>query len=69
MERILSYKENLPSIQEREEFTVYVHFFVGGLATLYQDWFAGKFDCSLEELTLSTSQIIIKGFQDFLERK
>lgn len=63
MEKILSYKEIIPSIQEREEFTVRVHFFVGGLTSLYQDWFAGKFDCSLKELTVSTSKILIQGFQ------
>lgn len=65
IEKILNYKETIPSIQEREEFTVRVHFFVGGLVSLYQDWFAGKFNCSLEELTLSNSRIMIKGFHDF----
>lgn len=65
MEKILSFKEKIPSIQEREEFTVRVYFFVGGLASLYQDWFAGKFACSLEELTSSTSTILIQGFKDY----
>ena len=65
MEKILSYKESIPSTQQREEFTIRVHFLVGGLASLYQDWFAGKFECSLEELTSSTSRIMIQGFQDY----
>lgn len=65
IEKILSYKETIPSIQEREEFTVRVHFFVGGLVSLYQDWFAGKFECSLEELTSFKSRIMIQGFQDY----
>ncbi|WP_320940322.1 TetR/AcrR family transcriptional regulator [Lysinibacillus capsici] len=65
IEKILSYKETIPYIQKHEEFTVRVHFFVGGLVSLYQDWFAGKFECSLEELTSLNSQIMIQGFQDY----
>lgn len=61
MEKILSYKENIHSIQEREEYILNVNFIVSGLVSLYQDWFAGKVECSLEELTTSVNRIMIKG--------
>ncbi|MFJ8511711.1 TetR/AcrR family transcriptional regulator [Lysinibacillus xylanilyticus] len=65
IEKILSNKETLQSTEECEELLFRVHFFVGGLASLYQDWFAGKFECSLEELTESVSRMMIQGFQSY----
>lgn len=64
IEKLLSHKENI-SEQEREEFVLRVHFLVGGLASLYQNWFAGKVEGSLEELTASVSRMMIQGFQSY----
>lgn len=65
IEKMLNFKETLHSNQEREEFVLRVHFLVGGQVSLYQDWFAGKIECSLEELTASVSQMMIHGFQSY----
>ena len=65
IEKILRYKGRLITIQKHEEFTLCVHLFVGGVASLYEDWFTGKIECSLEELTSSISRIMIQGFQSF----
>ncbi len=46
-------------------FVLRVHFLVGGLMSMYQDWLAGKFDCSLEELTKSISRMMIQGLQSY----
>ncbi|GAB0167828.1 TetR-like C-terminal domain-containing protein [Lysinibacillus sp. CTST325] len=65
IEKILSNKGSFDSNAECEELLFRVHFFVGGLASLYQDWFAGKFECTLEELTASVSRMMIQGFQSY----
>ncbi|MGE7112345.1 TetR/AcrR family transcriptional regulator [Lysinibacillus sp. NPDC047702] len=65
IEKILGYKETLQSNEGCEELVIRVHFFIGGLASLYQDWFAGKVECSLEDLTTSVTGIMIQGFQSY----
>lgn len=65
IEKILSYKETLQPNDECAELILRVHFFVGGLASIYQDWFTGKIECSLEELTTSVSRTMIQGFQSY----
>ena len=39
-----------------------VHYLIGGLTSMYQDWLEGKFDGTLEELTEAFCQITIKDF-------
>ncbi|WP_042348660.1 TetR/AcrR family transcriptional regulator [Bacillus massiliigorillae] len=65
IEKIISYQETIQSNQERQEYILRVHLLVGGQISIYQDWLAGKFDCSLEELTESVSQLMIQGFQPY----
>nr|WP_246494309.1 TetR-like C-terminal domain-containing protein [Lysinibacillus agricola] len=65
IEKIISNKETLQSNEEREVLIYRVHFFVGGLMSLYQDWFTGKFECTLEELNASVSRMMIQGFQSY----
>ncbi|WP_146550859.1 TetR/AcrR family transcriptional regulator [Rummeliibacillus suwonensis] len=65
IEKILDHKEAIHSTQEQKEFILRVNFFVGGLFSLYQEWFAGKIECSLKELTTTVSSIMMQGFQSF----
>ncbi|PKU51512.1 TetR family transcriptional regulator [Lysinibacillus fusiformis] len=65
IEKIISFQETIHPSQERQEFVLRVHFLVGGLMSMYQDWLAGKFDCSLEELTKSISRMMIQGLQSY----
>ncbi|GLC89060.1 TetR/AcrR family transcriptional regulator [Lysinibacillus piscis] len=60
--KILSCDE---TCQSNDELIYHVHFLVGGLVSLYQDWFAGKFDCSLETLTTTVARTMTKGFQPY----
>lgn len=65
IEKMLTHRKTLPSNQEREAYTMQVHFFVGGLTSIYQDWFTGKVEGSLDNLTTSVSRIMIQGFKSF----
>lgn len=65
IEKMLTHRETLRSNQEREAYTIQVHFFAGGLTSIYQDWFTGKVEGSLDNLTASASRIMIKGFESF----
>ena len=66
IKKILSYKETIQDTQKREEFTLRVHFFINGLVSLYQDWFAGRVGGTLDELAESTGDFMIQGFQSYM---
>lgn len=42
-------------------FLVRSHFFAGGLVNLYQVWFQGEMECSLDEISLEISKIIVNN--------
>ena len=66
IENILSGKKKSKTTHDPNEYKMYVyrvHFFVGGITSMYQDWFAGKFNGTLEDLTKAFGQITIQGFQ------
>ena len=66
IEKILGYKETIPSVKERAEFTLCVHFIVNGFVSVYEDWIAKKLDGTLEELAESVGQFMIQGFQSYI---
>lgn len=45
-------------IRKSPEFITRIHFFAGGIINLYQVWFRGEMDCSLEEISLEMSRLI-----------
>lgn len=45
-------------IKKSPEFFVRINFFAGGIVNLYQVWFRGEMDCSLNEISLGISKII-----------
>ncbi|UHA72469.1 TetR/AcrR family transcriptional regulator [Paenibacillus sp. 481] len=63
---LLSYERKMDTEQEREAFLLHVNFFASGLVAMYQDWFEGKIDGSLDDLAASVSRIMAQGFQPFL---
>ena len=42
------------------QFVLNIRFCAGGLSNLYQDWFAGKLDVTLQELTLRAQRILYR---------
>ncbi|WP_186785912.1 TetR/AcrR family transcriptional regulator [Paenibacillus agilis] len=66
IESLLSYERKTNSVQEREAFILHVNFFASGLVAMYQDWFEGKLNGSLDDLAASVSRIMVQGFQPFL---
>lgn len=45
-------------IKKTPEFFIRGHFFAGGIVNLFQVWFRGEMDCSLNEISLGVSRII-----------
>lgn len=45
-------------VKQSPAFMVRVHFFAGGLVNLYQVWFRGKMDISLNEISLEISRLM-----------
>lgn len=56
------------SIKTSPEFMIRVHFFAGGVVNLYQAWFRGEMDYSLNELSLVISKIITENSEIFFEK-
>ncbi|MCR8843603.1 TetR/AcrR family transcriptional regulator [Paenibacillus sp. SC116] len=66
IESLLGYERKMDTDQEREAFILHVNFFASGLVAMYQDWFEGKLNGSLDDLASSVSRIMVQGFQPFL---
>lgn len=50
--------QSIPAeIRSAKNFRIRVYYFAGGLATLYQEWFDGKLDCSLFDIPLEISKM------------
>lgn len=49
------------SIKKSPEFLIRIHFFAGGIINLYQVWFRGEMDSSLDEISLEVSKLIISN--------
>lgn len=48
------------SVVDHDEYVMMIRFCAGGMASLYQDWFAGKISLSLAELSARTEKMIGK---------
>lgn len=44
-------------VRSARNFRIRVYYFAGGLATLYQEWFNGKLDCTLFDIPLEVSKM------------
>ncbi|MEQ8201818.1 MAG: TetR/AcrR family transcriptional regulator C-terminal domain-containing protein [Syntrophomonadaceae bacterium] len=54
-------------IKSSPEFLIRAHFVAGGIVNLYQAWFRGDIDKSLDEMTLEINKIIATGEGDFFQ--
>ena len=52
----------IPShVKQSSGFSLRIYYFAGGLVNMYQQWFSGNLDCSLNDISLEVSQIIRNG--------
>lgn len=66
LEKLLSifvnYMENDQSIslkiRESKTFKIRVHYFAGGMVSLYKEWFNGNLDCSLFDIPLEVGKML-----------
>lgn len=54
-------------IKKTPEFLIRIHFFAGGIINLFQVWFRGEMDNSLNEISLEVSKIIASNSGLFRE--
>jgi AcrR family transcriptional regulator len=69
VDKILSDEKKMSAIKNKDQFMVCVDLFASGFVGLYQDWFNHKIEMSLDDLTLSFSEIMKNGFKPFLPGK
>lgn len=65
IEKILSCEELHRVTTPNVDFKLRVNFFMSGWFSIYQDWFNGKLDCSLQALSESINQMMVQAFQPF----
>ena len=53
-------QENAFGIENHDQFVLIIRFCAGGLSNLYFDWFSGKLDCTLDELT-QQAEVLLSG--------
>ncbi|MBE6036920.1 MAG: TetR family transcriptional regulator [Clostridiales bacterium] len=58
MQEYLLTKESVSANFSRKDYVLILRFCVGGLGNLYRDWFAGRFDCTLAQLTERAEKIL-----------
>ena len=54
-------------IKKSPEFFILINFFAGGITNLYQVWFRGEMDSSLNEVCLEISKVIVSNSTLFCE--
>lgn len=54
-------------IREAQFLDIRLSFFIGGILNVYQQWFLGQLDCTLEDISEDIAQIIVKSTADFAE--
>lgn len=42
-----------------------ISYFAGGIINMYQDWFAGNLDCSLNDIALEVSKLLSLEANEF----
>ena len=47
------------SVRELPAFTIQIHFFIGGMMNIYQQWADGQLECSLEEISEQIGKLIV----------
>ncbi len=46
-----------------------ISYFAGGIINLYQDWFNGKLDCSLDDIALEVSKLLSLEASELFEKR
>lgn len=54
-------------VRSSPQFSIRVHFFMGGIMNAYQHWAEGKIDCTLQQVTDHIAHMIQQTATEFLE--
>lgn len=50
---------NIPTyLKDSKVVSLRISYFAGGIVNMYQDWFAGKLECSLNDIALEVSRLL-----------
>lgn len=66
IEKLLSDKETLKKIPDKNAFNVNLRFLAGGYMAILHDWFEGSIDMSLDELSQIASRTMRGGIRELL---
>jgi len=68
MESDIMNNSDIPlSVRNSPQFSIRVHFFLGGILNTYQRWAEGDLNCSLEQVTAHIAKMIQQTATEFLE--
>ena len=54
-------------VMNYERFKTVIQYIVGGAITVYNDWFKGNINCSIEEISANIALLIKTGLKDFIK--
>lgn len=58
---------NIPDyIKDSKVVKIRVNYFAGGIMNLFQEWFNGNLDCSLNDIALEISRLLLAESKDFI---
>ena len=58
VERTMTTVEIPEAIRNSSGFRIHIHFFIGGLLNIYQQWLQGNLDCSMDEISRQLAVLI-----------
>ena len=61
MERAVCAPEIPEPIRSSSAFRIQIHFFVGGILNVYQQWLQGDLDCSMDEINDQIAKLILSN--------
>ncbi len=68
LENDIMHNSDIPAaVRNSPQFSIRVHFFLGGIMNTYQRWATGNLNCSLEQVTAQIAKMIQQTATEFLE--
>ena len=56
-------------LKDKKMVNLRISYFSGGIINMYQDWFSGKLNCSLNDIALEVSKLLSLEANELFERK
>ena len=64
---IMNHSDIPEEVRKSPHFAIRVHFFLGGIMNVYQQWAEGSLNCSLDQVTAHIAKMIQQTASEFLE--